>query len=118
MPGTAQVFRISSLKTPEAFRNHARSLGIELPCDEVIETGDCSPLARPVESVRVNGKIIGNRCAVQPMEGWDATPAGGVSDQVTRRWQRFGQSGAKLICGGEAMAVRADARANPNQLII
>lgn len=118
MPSPAQMPRISSLKTPEAFRNHARSLSLELPCDDVIQTGDCSPLARPVESVRVNGKIIGNRCAVQPMEGWDATPKGAVSEHVTRRWQRFGQSGAKLICGGEAMAVRADARANPNQLII
>jgi 2,4-dienoyl-CoA reductase-like NADH-dependent reductase (Old Yellow Enzyme family) len=31
---------------------------------------------------------------------------------------RFGESGAKLIWGGEAMAVRPDGRANPNQLII
>src|SRR4030095_9583346 len=37
---------------------------------------------------------------------------------VRRRWQRFGESGAKLIYGGEAMAVRPDGRANPNQLII
>src|SRR5204863_7504604 len=38
--------------------------------------------------------------------------------EVLRRWQRFGESGAKLIYGGEAMAVRPDGRANPNQLII
>jgi len=37
---------------------------------------------------------------------------------MTRRWQRFGESCAKLILGGEAMAVRSDGRANPNQLVI
>ena len=37
---------------------------------------------------------------------------------MNRRWSRFGESGAKLIYGGEAMAVRPDGRANPNQLII
>jgi 2,4-dienoyl-CoA reductase-like NADH-dependent reductase (Old Yellow Enzyme family) len=66
----------------------------------------------------VNGKSIGNRIAIQPMEGWDGTSTGGVTDDVRRRWQRFGESGAKLIYGGEAMAVRPDGRANPNQLII
>jgi 2,4-dienoyl-CoA reductase-like NADH-dependent reductase (Old Yellow Enzyme family) len=52
------------------------------------------------------------------MEGWDGTATGGITDEVVRRWQRFGESGAKLIYGGEAMAVRPDGRANPNQLII
>jgi NADPH2 dehydrogenase len=35
-----------------------------------------------------------------------------------RRWRHFGESGAKLIWGGEAVAVRHDARANPNQLLL
>jgi 2,4-dienoyl-CoA reductase-like NADH-dependent reductase (Old Yellow Enzyme family) len=52
------------------------------------------------------------------MEGWDGTSTGGATEEVRRRWRRFGESGAKLICGGEAMAVRPDGRANPNQLII
>jgi 2,4-dienoyl-CoA reductase-like NADH-dependent reductase (Old Yellow Enzyme family) len=52
------------------------------------------------------------------MEGWDGTTSGGITDEVVRRWRRFGESGAKLIFGGEAMAVRPDGRANPNQLII
>ncbi|MEI6786767.1 MAG: NADH:flavin oxidoreductase, partial [Verrucomicrobiota bacterium] len=55
---------------------------------------------------------------VLPMEGWDATTDGKPTDLVTRRWQRFGQSGAKLIWGGEAVAVRPDGRANPRQLVI
>jgi 2,4-dienoyl-CoA reductase-like NADH-dependent reductase (Old Yellow Enzyme family) len=66
----------------------------------------------------VNGKTIGNRWAIHPMEGWDGTTTGGATDEVRRRWQRFGESGAKLIYGGEAMAIRPDGRANPNQLII
>lgn len=113
-----ELVRIPSLKTVEAFRAHLRSLGLALPCDDSILRGAASPLNQPVDSVRINGKRIGNRYAVQPMEGWDGTTTGGVTEEVRRRWRRFGLSGAKLICGGEAMAVRPDARANPNQLIV
>jgi len=94
------------------------TLGIELPCEDAIVTGAASPLAQPVERVTIKGKRIGNRFAIQPMEGWDGTTSGGATEEVRRRWQRFGESGAKLIYGGEAMAVRPDGRANPNQLII
>ncbi|HSH94347.1 MAG TPA: hypothetical protein VK968_09400, partial [Roseimicrobium sp.] len=80
--------------------------------------GAGSPIPLPVEDLTVNGKRIGNRCAIHPMEGWDGTTTGGVTEEMRRRWQRFGESGAKLICGAEAMAVRPDGRANPNQLII
>ena len=37
---------------------------------------------------------------------------------MRRRWQHFGVSGAKLIWGGEAVAVRHDGRANHRQLMI
>src|SRR5205814_6538894 len=74
-----------------------------------------SPLAQPIRA----GKLtVGNRWCTHPMEGWDGTITGGVTDPMVRRWHRFGESGAKLIWGGEAMAVRPDGRANPNQLII
>ena len=43
---------------------------------------------------------------------------GDPSELTIRRWKHFGQSGAKLIWGGEAVAVRHDGRANPNQLMI
>lgn len=118
MPEPAKLIRIPSLKTVAEFRGHVASLGIDLPCEDAIATGDASPLAQPCRAVLINGKRLGNRYAVQPMEGWDATVTGGVTPEVLRRWQRFGQSGAKLIFGGEAMAVRPDGRANPNQLII
>ena len=61
---------------------------------------------------------VGNRFCILPMEGWDGTPQGEPSELTFRRWRHFGQSGAKLIWGGEAAAVRADGRANPNQLMV
>ncbi|HEV8254062.1 MAG TPA: NADH:flavin oxidoreductase, partial [Vicinamibacteria bacterium] len=60
---------------------------------------------------------MGNRFCILPMEGWDGTPEGEPSALTRRRWANFGKSGAKLIWGGEAVAVRADGRANPNQLL-
>ncbi len=113
----SKLVRIPSLKTPQDFRNLVASLQINLPCDETIITGASSPLAQML-SWTINGKTITNRYAVQPMEGWDGTPDGGITEDVLHRWRRFGESGAKLIFGGEAMAVRPDGRANPNQLII
>jgi 2,4-dienoyl-CoA reductase-like NADH-dependent reductase (Old Yellow Enzyme family) len=113
-----KLIRIPTLKSVEAFREHVASLDLELPCEDTILTGSESPLTRAIDRVAVNGKTITNRWAIHPMEGWDGTPRGGITDEVRRRWQRFGESGAKLIYGGEAMAVRPDGRANPNQLII
>jgi 2,4-dienoyl-CoA reductase-like NADH-dependent reductase (Old Yellow Enzyme family) len=112
------LVRVPTLKTAGRFRNHLASLGVSLPCDDRIETAAESPLGKPVEGVLINGRRIGNRFAVHPMEGWDGTRTGGATEDVLRRWRRFGESGAKLICGGEAMAVRSDGRANPHQLII
>ena len=51
------------------------------------------------------------------MEGWDGLADGNPSEHTIRRWQRFGSSGAKLIWGGEAVAVSHAGRANPNQLL-
>lgn len=113
-----KLTRIPALKSVADFRSHVASLGLNIPCDEQITVGSASPLAQPIASVRIGGKTIGNRYAVQPMEGWDGTTTGGVTDEMLRRWRRFGESGAKLIFGGEAMAVRPDGRANPNQLIL
>lgn len=118
MSAPFKLVRIPSLKTITDFRAHVASLGLELPCDEEILRSAQSPLARAATQIAINGKYIGNRIAIQPMEGWDGTTSGGITEEMIRRWRRFGESGAKLIFGGEAMAVRADGRANPNQLII
>ena len=114
----SKLVRIPSLKTVVEFRAHVAALDIELPCEDAIIAGSASPLAQPIPEITVNGKHIGNRICVQPMEGWDGTTEGKPTDDTLRRWRRFGESGAKLIFGGEAMAVRPDGRANPNQLIL
>src|SRR5205085_1243019 len=66
----------------------------------------------------VDGTRVGNRFCILPMEGWDGTTDGEPTDLTRRRWRNFGLSGAKLIWGGEAVAVRHDGRANPNQLLM
>jgi NADPH2 dehydrogenase len=107
--------RIASLKTVEAFRGHLSRSGIELPFDDVLAPPGSSPLAQAID---VDGVCVGNRFCILPMEGWDGTTEGEPTDLTFRRWRNFGRSGAKLIWGGEAVAVREDGRANPNQLLI
>ncbi len=111
----ASFTRIARLKTLQAFRDYCRAQSIALEAEDEIVAGSQSPLAQPLHW---QGKVIGNRWCVHPMEGWDGTTSGGVTDTMLRRWQRFGESGAKLIWGGEAMAVVPEGRANPNQLLI
>ena len=111
---TAAIVRLGSLKDVERFQQHMQSLNLQIPCDPQIVTGSESPLRWPLNRGPFK---IGNRIAVQPMEGWDATPDGAPSENTVRRWRRFGRSGGKLIWGGEAVAVSHEGRANPNQLL-
>ena len=108
------IVRLASLKDVARFHDHLQTLGLRIPCDPEIVTGSESPLRWPLQRGPFK---IGNRIAVQPMEGWDATPDGAPSENTIRRWQRFGHSGGKLIWGGEAVAVSHEGRANPNQLL-
>jgi NADPH2 dehydrogenase len=106
---------IGSLRDLDAFKEHARSLGISFPWDDQVASGADAPLAQPLH---VNGRKIGNRWTIHPMEGWDGTRDGRPTENTVRRWRNFGASGAKLIWGGEAFAVRQDGRANPHQLCL
>ncbi len=108
------ILRLGTVKNVAGFQEHLRSLHLALPCDAELLSGLESPLRQPL----ARGEIkIGNRIAVQPMEGWDGLADGNPSEHTIRRWQRFGNSGAKLIWGGEAVAVSHEGRANPNQLL-
>ena len=121
--------KVASFKSPAAFREYLSSLGLSLELDDEVLSAPASPLAQPLELHRpglrtqdsglaTRSRTIGNRFAILPMEGWDGTPDGKPSSFTLRRWRHFGKSGAKLIWGGEAVAVRHDGRANPNQLLI
>src|SRR5207244_9018475 len=81
--------------------------------DAILSADQRSPLAAPIE---VDGFTIGNRWCIHPMEGWDGTMTGEPSEHTIRRWKHFGESGCKLIWGGEAFSVQSDGRANPHQI--
>ena len=107
--------RVAALKTADLFRTHLHRSGIPLAFDAALAPPAESPLA---QSIEVNGVRVGNRFCILPMEGWDGTAGGEPSDLTRRRWRNFGISGAKLMWGGEAVAVRHDGRANPHQLVM
>jgi NADPH2 dehydrogenase len=108
--------RIAQLKTYADFQSYLSSLETTLPMDEHLITGDDSPFGE--KYVLRSGKTIGNRFSILPMEGWDGTTDGMPSEHSRRRWYNFAISGAKLLWGCEAVAVRHEGRANPNQLLI
>jgi 2,4-dienoyl-CoA reductase-like NADH-dependent reductase (Old Yellow Enzyme family) len=70
-----------------------------------------------LQPLRIGPLTAGNRLAVHPMEGCDATADGHPGELTFRRWERFGAGGAKLLWG-EATAVVPEGRANPRQLVI
>ncbi|MFZ5918800.1 MAG: NADH:flavin oxidoreductase [Chloroflexota bacterium] len=107
---------IAALKTAADLRAYLAELGLDLPFDDELASGPDAPLAQPHRLA--DGFVIGNRFCAQPMEGWDGTPAGQPTELTIRRWRNLGRSGAKLIWGGEAVAVMPAGRANPNQLLI
>ena len=69
------------------------------------------------EPLQIGGRRLGNRLAILPMEGSDATADGEPGELTRRRWKRFACGGAKLIWG-EASAVVMEGRSNPRQLVV
>jgi len=109
------VLRVGAVKDVARFQDHLHSLGLTIPCDSRVISGRDSPLRQPLSRAGIN---LANRIAVHPMEGWDATADGNITESMLRRWHRLGTSGAKLVWGGEAAAVSHAGRANPNQLVV
>jgi NADPH2 dehydrogenase len=115
----ADIKQIKRLATIDQFSARLAELGIDdlIGVDADVEPG--GPLAQPftVTDASAGELVVGNRFCVLPMEGWDGTIFGAPTELVARRWRRFGESGAKLVWGGEAVAVHPDGRANPHQLV-
>jgi hypothetical protein len=74
--------RIARLRTPEEFRAYVATLGISLPIDDRVSPAPDGPLAQPY--TLKNGRRIGNRFCVLPMEGWDGTPDGRPTENTDR----------------------------------
>jgi 2,4-dienoyl-CoA reductase-like NADH-dependent reductase (Old Yellow Enzyme family) len=96
-------------KTLESLRDTVAQLDLDLAFDDALD-----PL---LTGYRLHDRAVGNRLAIQPMEGCDATLDGRPGELTFRRYERFGAGGAKLIWG-EACAVVPEGRANPRQLVI
>ena len=111
-----QFPRVAQLKTAELFRNHLEKEAINLDFDDELISGTDSPFAKG-HTLR-SGQKIGNAMCILPIEGWDGTEDGRPSELTKNRWKNFGLSGAKLLWGCEAVAVRHEGRANPNQLLL
>ena len=106
--------RIARFRSVGELRTHLASLAAPIPLDDApLSAAAGSPLAEPLV---LGGRTVGNRWCIHPMEGWDGSSEGAPTEILLRRWRHFGLSGAKLIWGGEAVAVQAEGRANPNQL--
>ena len=101
--------RYFKYKSSQSLLADVRNLGLHIALNE-----DLSSLLQPIS---VGGRRVGNRLAVQPMEGCDAEIDGSPGELTFRRFRRFGAGGAKLIWG-EACAVVPEGRANPRQLVI
>jgi len=109
------IRRVSTLKTAADLSTYLDALGVSLPFDETVQSGTDAPLA---QRCVLGKRTIGNRFAVLPMEGWDGTTNGRPTELTKKRWRCCGVSGAKLIWGGEAVAVCPEGRSNPNELMI
>lgn len=95
-------------KTPADVLSDAERLGLS----HIAMSDDLSVMFQPSA---VGGRTVGNRWAIQPMEGCDGT-LDGLPDELTfRRYLRFGSGGAKLIWG-EATAITDEGRMNSRQL--
>src|SRR6204780_5549927 len=109
-----EISRLGSVRDIAHFQEYLAALHLKIPCDSELVRGSESPLAQLI--IR-DGIKIGNRIAINPMEGWDGEPDGNPSEHTLGRCQRFGRTGAKLIWGGEAVAACPEGRDNPNQLL-
>lgn len=95
-------------KSPADVVANAAQLGIH----NIAMSDDLTAMFTPLD---IAGRTVGNRWAIQPMEGCDGTLDGAPDELTYRRYHRFGAGGAKLIWG-EATAIADDARMNPRQL--
>ncbi|MEX2116206.1 MAG: NADH:flavin oxidoreductase [Bacteroidota bacterium] len=96
-------------KTLADLRQEVETMGLDISFEEKPEA--------VFRKVKIGHRVIGNSLGIHPMEGCDGTLDGKPGELTFRRWERFGDGGAKLIWG-EATAVVPEGLANPRQLLI
>jgi NADPH2 dehydrogenase len=118
--GADEIVQVKRLRTIGDLRDRLSVLGIadQLGVDDAVDATGALATSFSFTDGSSGNHTVGNRFAVLPMEGWDGETDGRPSELVRRRWRHFGESGAKLVWGGEAVAVRHDGRANPRQLVL
>lgn len=104
--GIHEVFRY---KNSNELIEKAIDLGVDLPFHVSID-----PLLKPI---KIGTKIIPNRMAIQPMEGYDGNPDGSPSELTLRRYKRYAEGGSGMIWF-EATSIVAEGKSNPRQLFI
>jgi hypothetical protein len=67
---STQILRLGTVKDVAQFQEQLKQRQVAIPCDAKKVIGRDSPLRTAVDR---DGLRIGNRIAVQPMEGWDGT---------------------------------------------
>ena len=102
-----------SFSSPDELRKYCEDNGYEIPFSK-----DLSVLAEPrTISTRAGEKILKNRLAPHPMEGFDGEPDGAPGELSRRRYHRFASSGAALIWS-EAISIVPEGRTSDHQLAI
>ncbi len=104
--------RVSSFKSSKEFRDHLQKISLQIDLTDEVNPQSFA------QACKYKNKIIGNRCCILPMEGWDCLPDGNPSDLTKRRWMNFATSGAKLLFGCEAAAVMQSSKSNTRQMMI
>ena len=97
------------IRTLDELRAAIARLDLAMPVEE-----DLSVLGT---SLQLAGRMVPNRFAAQPMEGFDSSPDGSPGPLSFRRYRRYAEGGFGLIWF-EATAVMHEARSNPNQLCL
>lgn len=106
-------------KTLEEMAERAAALGLAGEIGFVRDVGPAVPDRAISSPVPFGPFRLANRFAALPMEGWDGDPVTGApTEDVLRRWERMGESGAALLWGLEAFAVDPSWRASARQLVM
>jgi hypothetical protein len=94
--------KVKSLSNAQGFKENLQRLGLPMPCDEQLESGDTAAMAQPLT---VSGLKVGNRYAIHPMEGWDGLADGSPSDNTRRRWSLFGRASQHRAANGRTYRI-------------